>query len=304
MSSEREALTKIIFAKPVYQYDSYSDFWQLVKLSNFPVISVSDIDITKDQIIITAPMNGDYKEHFVGNLAHYEETGEITGGQLAQQKESGLPRLAHLIVWNLERPSGSGTLGQYAKECAEWISKHRYCDEVWVSDPALADETMLRYVILGSDAGLGQKSRKKAYDFTHQSLMIPRRVNIYKEFANIGPNAWPWNNPSRDDILVRSRFGVNVHQDNWGFCEPLRFALFAAYGLPIVTETLTSGYPYGDDIQQYPYHKLVGGLQSVLGDDYERWREKGLALKRKMCDDLQFGKMVRQAVEESVGGWR
>jgi hypothetical protein len=284
-------MPEVIFAKPVYKYDSYTDFWQLVELSDFPIISVSDIDITQDKIIITAPMNGDYKEHFVGDLDHYQETGEITGGQLMYQKISGLSRLAHLIVWNLERPSSSGSVGEYAKESMEWITRHRYCDEVWVSDSALADEAMLRYVTLGSDYGLGEINDQKRYDVTHQSstgvLHAMRRTNIYNNLKNVGPNAWPWENPSRHDILMESKFALNIHQDNWGYCEPLRFALFAAYGLPIISETLTNSFPYNGDIQQFPYHNIVDSL------------------RKKLCEDLQFGKVVRQAVSESVGiGWR
>jgi hypothetical protein len=297
---------EIIFAKPVHHYDSYTDFWRLVELSGFPIISVSDIDITENQIIITAPMNGDYQEHFVGNLAHWQETGEITGGQLKRQKDSGLPRLSHLIVWNLERPSGSGSVPEYALRSKSWID-NRFADEVWVSDAALADETMLRYVVLGSDYGLGEVSTEKHYDFTHQSVVIPRRANIYKHFgeSQIGPNCWPWDNPSRDDVLKASRFALNVHQDNYPFCEPLRLALFAANGLPVISEALTNGYPYGDAIHQLPYHSLADGLKGALNDDYDRWAEMGLRLRRLLCKDLQFGRMVRQAVSETAGaGWR
>jgi hypothetical protein len=300
------SLTEIIFAKPVHKYDSYTDFWRLVELSGFPIISVSDIDITKYQIIVTSPMNGDYQEHFVGNLAQWEETGEITGGQLKRQKDSGLPRLAHLIIWNLERPSGSGSVPEYALRSKSWIDD-RLCDEVWVSDPSLADETMLRYVSLGSDYGLGELGDQKKYDFTHQSVIIPRRANIYKHFGEgqIGPNCWPWDNPSRDDVLKSSRFALNVHQDNWPFCEPLRLALFAAYGLPVISETLANGYPYGEAIHQIPYHNLVDSLKGFLKDDYGRWAEMGLKLQKLMCEDLQFGRVVRQAISESAGiGWR
>lgn len=296
-------MTEIIFAKPVHHYDSYTDFWRLVELSNFPVISVSDIDITKDQIIITTPMNGDYQEHFVGNLAQWQSTGEITGGQLMRQKQTGLPRLSHLIVWNLERPSGSGSVPEYAKRSKSWID-NRFCDEVWVSDAAMADETMLRYVVLGSDYGLGHESQGKRFDFTHMSVEIPRRVHIYKDFKSeqIGPNCWP---PERDIVLSQSKFALNVHQDNYPFCEPLRIALFAACGLPVISETLRSDYPYGGDIKQFSYHNLVSGLRSALADDYEQWREMGLRLQKKLCDRLQFGKVVRQAIKESAGiGWR
>jgi hypothetical protein len=299
-------LPEIIFAKPVHHYDSYTDFWRLVELSGFPIISVSDIDITQEQIIITAPMNGDYQEHFVGILSHWEETGEITGGQLKRQKDSGLPRLSHLIVWNLERPSGSGSIPEYAKRSKSWID-NLFCDEVWVSDPTLADATMLRYVTLGSDYGLGEPSDQKSFDFTHQSVIIPRRANIYKHFgeSQIGPNCWPWDEPSRDDVLKASRFALNVHQDNYPFCEPLRIALFAAYGLPVISETLNNGYPYGGDIREIPYHNLADDLKARLKDDYGQWRDMGQRLRRKLCEDFQFGKVVRQAVDESAGiGWR
>jgi hypothetical protein len=296
-------LTEIIFAKPVHHYDSYRDFWRLVELSNFPVIRVDEIDLTKDYIVITSPMNGDYKEYITGDWEHWEKTGEVIGGEIIRQKHSGLPRLAHLVVWNLERPAGSGSVGGYAKDSFKWFYS-RIADEIWVSDPGLADETMLRYVTLGSDYGLGEIGNDKQYDFTHMSVAIPRRVHIYKDFNNgqIGPNCWP---PERNEVLKKSRFALNVHQDNHPFCEPLRIALFAAYGLPIVSETLAGNNIYGGDIYQLPYHGLVDGLKSVLKDDYTKWQEMGLRLREKLCEDYQFGKMVRKAISESAGiGWR
>jgi hypothetical protein len=280
---------EIIFAKPVHHYDSYTDFWRLVELSNFSTIRVDEIDITKNQIIITAPMNGDYKEYIAG--------------QIERQVSSGLPRLAHLIIWNLERPAGSGSTGAYASDGFEWFYS-RSVDEIWVSDAVLADETMFRYVPLGSDYGLGELSDHKQYDFAHMSVEIPRRANIYKEFtaSQKAPNCWP---PDRNNVLKSSRFALNVHQDNHPFCEPLRIALFAAYGLPVISETLASGYPYGGGIHQLPYHDLVSGLKSCLNDDYAKWREMGLNLRKTMCEDYQFGRMVKQAIKESVGvGWR
>lgn len=302
-------MTEIIFAKPVHNYDSYSDFWRLVELSGFRTIRVDEIDITRDQIVITAPMNGDYKEYFVGNLKHWEETGEITGGELKRQKDSGLPQLTHLIIWNLERPAGSGSIGNYASECFKWMYAG-FANEVWVSDPSMADQTMLRYVILGSDYGLGEPGRdsEKRYDFAHMSLQNPRRMHIYKNFDNgaIGPNCWPWDeDPNRDDVLKRSKFALNVHQDNYPFCEPLRFALFAAYGLPIISETLRSSFPYGNDVATVGYHDLVAALQRALGENYGEWKDRGMRLRKKLCEDLQFGRVVRQAIKESVGiGWR
>jgi hypothetical protein len=297
-------MTKTItFVRSTHKYDSYTDFWRLVELSGFPTIYENELDIGAEGVFIVAPMNGNYQEHMVGDIENWKKTGEATGGQIAHRRLSGLPRLAHIIVWNLERPSGSGSTGEYANAGFKWMTS-RIADEIWVSDPALADETMLRYVPLGSDYGLGEPSDEKQYDFVHMSLPNPRRIQIYKHFGEtqIGPNCWP---PQRDEVLKASRFALNVHQDNYPFCEPLRIALFAAYGLPIISETLRSGYPYGGDIHQLAYHDLVDGLKQSLKDDYGKWRDMGIRLRDKLCRDFQFGNVVRQAVSESVGaGWR
>ncbi len=284
-------MTDIIFCKPIHHYDSYIDLWSLVELSGFPIIPMDKVDITVPGVYITAPMNGDYREHMEA--------------QIERQSLSGLPRMAHMIIWNLERPSGSaGSIGKYTQD--NWDILHsRLADEVWVSDTVLADESGLRYVTLGSDYGLGELSDEKQYDFTHMSVEISRRVHIYKHFGDtqIGPNSWP---PERDEILKKSRFALNVHQDTYPYCEPLRIALFAAYGLPIISETLASGHPY-DEIKMHNYGGLVSGLKQALKDDYDTWRNSGLSLRERLCNpqNMQFGKMVKIAIEETIGTeWR
>ena len=103
-----------------------------------------------------------------------------------------------------------------------------------------------------------------------------RRQSIYKHLSNIGPNAWP---PERDEILKKSRFALNVHQDHHPFQEPLRFALFAAYGLPILSENCHNAWPWipDDTIITTTYDGLVGKFNQMLGNDYERWRQMGLS---------------------------
>lgn len=283
-------LTDIIFCKPIHHYDSYQDFWSLVELSGFPIMPMDKVDITMPGTYITAPMNGDYREHM--------------NTQIERQKSSGLYRLAHMIIWNLERPSGSaGSIGKYAED--NWDILHtRLADEIWVSDTVLADESGLRYVALGSDYGLGEISDEKQYDFCHMSVVIPRRASIYKHFGieQIGPNCWP---PKRNEVLKKSRFALNVHQDTYPYCEPLRIALFAAYGLPIISETLAAGHPYSE-IKMHNYGGLVSGLKQALADDYEMWHNQGMSLRERLCNpnEMQFGKMVRRAVNETVGEWR
>jgi hypothetical protein len=128
--------TPIIFCCTRYVYDSYQDFWALVSLSGFNQIYVDELDVSKPGVFIVAPCNGELRPHI--------------------DNQASKPRNAHLILWNIERPSGSaGSVGQYADANHELIEK-RYVDEVWVSDRRLAEETWLRFVVLGSHPGLGE----------------------------------------------------------------------------------------------------------------------------------------------------
>lgn len=295
-------MSKITFVKPTHIYESYLDFWRLVNLCGFPTIYENELDITKEGIYIVTPMNGNYIEHMAGDVNEYQKNGEISGGEIKRQPVSGLQRQAHIIIWNLERPSGSGSLPEYGRQCKKWMDT-RLADEVWLSDPFMADETQMRFVFLGSHPGLGELSDEKEFDFCHMSMVNPRRTTIYKHFADgfkVGPNCWP---PERDDVLKKSKFALNVHQDNYPYVEPLRFALFAAYGLPIISEVLSNGHPYSD-IVHFGYHNLVAGLKVALTNDYEQWKERGEKLHQRLCYDLQFGNVVRQAVKETGINWR
>lgn len=300
-------MADITFCRPVHNYESYADFWTLVSLSDFPIISVSDLDISQEGVFITAPMNEDWREH------------------INEQHKQKRPVYAHLIHWNLERPSGSaGSVGNYAKQNTYlkdglWPNGERtkrrgdgqtvtaygrFIDENWTSDRRLADETQLRFVVLGSDTGLGSPGNEKQYSFCHMSYEVPRRGNIYKHFLadQIAPNCWP---PERDKVLGASRFALNVHQDIHPFQEPLRLALFAAYGLPIISETIFDIYPWSEEmIITVGYDNLASKLREALISDYEPYREMGLRARERMTGDFNFKKCVLEAIEQSVNRWR
>lgn len=278
-------MTSITFVKTRHVYDSYTDFWKLVELAGFPTIYVDELDLKQPGVFITAPMNGEWRPHI--------------------DNQRGI-RNAHLILWNLERPAGSaGSIGKYGADNRELLEK-RYVDEVWVSDRRLAEETELRYVTLGSNIALGEPGTKKekTYSFSHMSYETNRRRTILKNFDGvpIGPNSWP---PFRNTVLKKTLFALNIHQDVHPFQEPLRFALFAAYGLPIVSETLFDSYPLREnDILTVKYDMLVSTLNRVLQEDYKIYEKMGLRLRKRLCIEYEFGKMVRLAVSQSVGDWR
>ena len=277
-------MTEIRFAQPRHKYDSYQDMYTLIRLSGFEMIYSDEVDISNEGVYIFPVMNGDVEQH------------------LKNEVNSGKARYAHLVLWNIERPSGSaGSVGNYAKRHRQLIYD-RLLDEIWVSDRRLAEETQLRFVVLGSDEGLGEPGNEKQYPFCHMSYEVPRRSNIYTRFNDVGPNSWP---PERDEVLKASRFALNIHQDIHPFQEPLRLALFAAYGLPVVSETIFDAYPWDSDIAIFSgYDSIVSRLRQILDEDYEPYKQMGLRARERLCNEYQFGKVVRLAIEQSLDSWR
>jgi len=273
-----------MFVRTRYQYDSYTDFWSLVELSQFETCYVDEVDIMKPRVYIVTPMNGEWEPHLLNQV--------------------GKPHNAHLIHWCLERPSGAGGIFNYGKSNRARIY-NRTLDDVWVSDRALASETMLRFVVLGSDYDLGEPSKQKLYDFCHMSYITDRRQRVYNEFDPkvIGPNCWPWDtNPSRDYVLKHSRFALNIHQDTYPFQEPLRWALFAAYGLPMLTEEVSEAWPWGGEHCIFnPYDGISDKLRQMLGNDYQRWWIMGQEARDCMCTKYRFRDMVLAGAKESLG---
>jgi hypothetical protein len=45
-------------------------------------------------------------------------------------------------------------------------------------------------------------------------------------------------------------------------------------------------------------------MKKCFTEDYEPHKQMGLRARERMCGEFQFGKVVRQAVEETVNKWR
>jgi len=276
---------KITFVKTRHHYDSYIDFWRFVELSEFPTIYVDELDVSQNGVFIVAPINGEWRPH-IDNQANKK-------------------RNAHLIHWNLERPSGSaGSIGQYAADGRE-LQANRYIDNIWHSDRRLATETGQEFIVLGSDERLAiEGDNTKRYVFCHLSALTDRRKRIIDQFdqASIGPNSW---DNERAAVLRQSKYALNIHQDNHPYMEPLRLALYAAYGLPIISESLIDSYPLvdGEHIITAAYNEIPKRLRIESGENYGHSLPMGERCKQLLCHDYNFKKMVEKKVSESVG-WR
>lgn len=270
-------MTDIVFLKTEWYYQSYIDYWKLVELSGFSVIENKKLDARKKVVYIISPYNGEW-EPLIDKL-----------GRAKHKKQ------CRFILWDLERPHGRGGLEAYIDN-GQRLLDEKYFDEIWVSDRQLANDSGFRYVTLGTDMRLGRLGNIKTFDFVHMSYVNSRRMPIMEKIpGNVALNSWP---PKRNEILASSKFGLCTHQDDDLYMEPLRFALFAAYGLPIVTESLYNGFPYTDFIVQEDAINLPSRCKDLLNEPYRIWRKAGYDIRSLMCDTFRFRDMVLDAVSD------
>lgn len=271
----------IVFARTRWHYDSYVDYWDLVKLSGFPVVWIDEMDLSKrDTTYVISPMNGEVVP-FMDQHPYPD-------------------RYSKVVMWNLERPSGSGGLQSYIDDNRRYI-ENRQLDEIIVSDRALAEHTGFKFVPLGSHVGLGTPSniteRLLGYDLIHLSGYSPHRAWMFispekhrreLEALTVAQSGW---GEARRKALQFSRFMLNVHQDEYLYMEPLRFSLAAAYGLPIISEQCLDMYPY-----VLEWVVMGGSVRSLLRSAWlrnlelyaERYYRLGLEMRKVMTTTYSF----------------
>lgn len=255
----------IVFVKPQFHYDSYTDFWRLVSLSGFEWCYQNEVNIYSNNIYIHCPAN--------------DVTPKLNWWQRKR-------KTARFIIWDLERPKPRGGIKNHRK-----YLQHFNYDEVWHSDAQLAKDSETKFVILGSDKQLGNKPAFfKRYKYAHMSYENGRRETILQDVkGKIAPNCW---GRKRDKILRQTQIGLNIHQDNDLYGEPLRFALFAAYGLPIVSEKLYDHFPLNNLIYQLDYRNFVTQLDKLKVNS-----KRGLEIHDLLCNKYQFKNVVQYAIK-------
>jgi len=290
-------MTDIIFCRtdfdyihPENGYGSYRDFFKLAELSGFPIIKVQELDPDSDNVYVITPVNGEWKHGWQN------------------------PR-ARLIHWNLEQ-------GGY--EPIPGLS------ETWVSDARLAEVTGAKYVMMGSHpklAGYEMKGhmiirqdgvavfdkdtldwtswmetgeRERLYDVITLSYNTPRRIAILEQLIQRGircaPNGW---NKERHETLMASAAMLHVHQNEGkNYVAPQRFALAAAYRLPVITETLDHRNGFGaGHILMSDYANLPEFVRNkVLRDDPHMLTDYGWSLHNLLCIRNNFRTCVEGAL--------
>lgn len=269
---------KIVFAHPSHEHQSYFDYRRLVHVSGFETCRISEIDLSSDAVYIISPA-----------------TGEI-------QALKDRPRRCKLVWWCLERlDSGDWPPeGNNASNSVDRIAP--IVNSMWTSDrhQALMD-LRLRFVTLASDTRLAEGSPDpcKIYDVAWLAYNSRRRRPIFDQLSRwkLAPSpAW---GEMRARILNSSRCMAYVHQTNSPVGAPLRFALAAAYKLPVISERIESPIPCmpGRDYVEASYDKFLDLLEERLSEG--DLRLFGENLHQTLCMDRTFRSCVQDAVREA-----
>lgn len=228
-------MSDITFVRTRYNYDSYTDFWRLVELSGFPFCYTDEVNLYSDKLYILSPMNGEWRPYVDAN----------TG---ADRKFTST-----VLLWNLERPcEADKTYSKYTNDNLSLV-EYGYFDDILVSDTLLSAHCNFAYIPLGShqDLGVISKPEDRRYDLIHLSCYSNYRGIMFIDPSHpksrlyglsVAPNGW---GEARHNNLMSSKFMLNVHQEGYHIVEPLRFALAAAYGLPVISEPINDTNIYG-----------------------------------------------------------
>lgn len=248
-----------IFVMPRKFYPSYVDVWELARLSGFELIYQDEANLADEQqtFIFAAP----------------ESIPDCTHAR------------ARTILWQLEYG------GDYTRQAnGDTVS------EVWCSDPSYASRTGTKFVLMGSHRGLNPALARcdNEYDVTMLAYMVGRRGEIKERLSDLN---WPKNYPGhvgdeRHALLARTRLMLHVHQHETPAIAPQRFALAAAYHMPLISETVSDTGVYGNAVMWAEYEAIPARVRQFLGGHVEDDVHYDNALHQLLCIDHPFDQCV------------
>ncbi len=245
-------------------YRSYADFWKLVEVSGFPTCYVDQMNLhDPSACYIMTYMNDEW----------LNRTG-----------------VAHVIHWNME----------FFPETESHAFRHGI-KERWSCDKAHADSEGIAYVPIGSDYRLcngDYVTEHMAYDVAFMGCMSERRVRIYnvlcRQHIRVAPNLNGFE--GRQYVLAQTRMVVHVHQTERKAISPLRLAVAAAHGLPVLCETCDDPGIHADVCPFADYDALVEGVQLGLARNDLRFFAR--LLQQKLCERHTFEKCVMAGINQ------
>lgn len=257
----------ITFVRTRYHYDPYDDLFKLAELSGYPIVYIDEMDIhDASKVYLITPKNGEWGDY---------------------RKAT-----ARLIWWQLEW------------EFSQEPLPPGICEK-WTPDAWHARRTGARFVPVGSHPGLAPDGQRQQSTFEHDLVFFGyeqpgRRTHVLSQLQQDGitfaPNGW---GDTRHKSLTSARACLHIHQfDNVPTISPLRWAVAAAYGIPIISETVADRSPLGlGDFMMSNYANLAAFAAMHVKDQHpQRLMDYGHALHQKMCVQYPFSHWIERAV--------
>lgn len=266
-------MSNVYFVKTKTHYDPYCDLFRLAELSGYPVCYIDEIDIhDASKTYIFTPLNGETEN----------------GWQDVQ---------AQIILFDLEWRLD---LSDY-KWSESLLVIPPGVSRVWASDKWYAERIGAEYVPLGSHAGLVGDAvlNGDGYDVALLAYLSGRRTHIAAQLQNqyglkLAPNAW---NPERDAMLKSTTAMVHVHQhDKVPTVAPLRFALAAAYKLPLISERVYEPDLFKDVVLFAEYGSIPDYAAALVKHSPTLLRAWGNALHDRLCVSNSFRSFIEAAL--------
>jgi hypothetical protein len=205
-----------------------------------------------------------------------------------------------LIWWTLEYG------GEYEPDLNNWQG------QIWACDPTWAQAHGAKLVVMGSHPDLPYAKPPtpeqisaagfipKLYDYVMLAYMTPRRDALKKQLADLSTpeEIYPGYDHARHIQLTRARLMLHAHQrDDTPAIAPQRFALCAAYSLPLIHEDVPDAGAYDEYADFIHYEKLAQATRLHLARavDNEAMGEK---LHDWLCVENTFRKSVEAALRD------
>lgn len=258
-----------VFVFPDKEYASYTDVRRLVELSGFEAVKITDPAKIDDgtALIYLSP----------------------------EQPYSFTWHPSRSIWWSLEYG------GEYEPDLTNWRG------EVWASDPAWAVAHDAKMVVMGSHPRLADAIRElvindRKYDAIMLAYMTGRRIELQQKMPDIHfpREPYPGYGISRDEQLVNTRLMLHAHQDDARRAiAPQRFALCAAYHLPLIYESVPDAGAYADYAIFADYADLPMVTRNYLSGNYDdpTMTPIGERLHTWLCVENTFRKSVMEALK-------
>jgi len=274
----------IVFVKTRYDYQSYTDYWTLVQLAGFPICYVDEIDKDDGRYYIISPKNGEIDEYIANNVPYLYDVK------------------SKFILWNLERPGGSGSIEKYISDNTKLLDSHFHY--IAVADKAMAKFGSFVYMPIGLEEDFCAEtitSQEKEYDLIHLSCYSDNRRELflypdtlkdsYKGYS-VASNGW---GVKRHNLLVKSKCMLNIHQDGHPFVEPLRFVVAIAYGLPIITEKCIDFGIYEKTFSGEVYPILLNDIHDAMLN-YPVLYDRALGYREYFLHSYNYRHVIESAV--------